>query len=349
MSRQLWGAISGAVQANMTQAGRLWTALGLVVTAGLIWLMWRQVDVALLLGAIGRVSAVDVAVALALIAAAYAVKIARWRTMLLALAPAGRPDPGVLIHAETFVGSIALNNLLPLRAGDLARVFAFQQHLGVAPGATLGIMVVERVLDLLLLLGVLAVVTAVMPAGTVPPQISTPLAVTVAAGALAGVAVVAFAGPIGRLISSLADRFDHAWLRAACGLATGSLATIAAQTAGWRLHRLVALTALAWSLEGGLYVVTAQAMHLDQPLAAGYFAFALATLSTLLPSSPGYFGTFHVFAMLGARAFGASANDAAAFSIVTHMLHWLPMTLVGVAALLALPLGLAPATRPRSP
>ena len=65
-----------------------------------------------------------------------------------------------------------------------------------------------------------------------------------------------------------------------------------------------------------------------------------------LAISPGYFGTFHVFAMMAAQAFGASASDAAAFAIVTHLLHWLPVTLTGVAALLGLSLKGAVAAEP---
>ena len=293
-----------------------------------------MIDAASVLAALGRVSGANIAIAVGLLAMAFAVKIMRWRLMLLPLGA----DPGPRVHAATFLGGIALNNLLPLRAGDIARVVAFQPLLGAPHGALIGVLVLERVLDLLLLLALLAMLALTMPIGMLPPALSGPLAVMVVAAACAGLAVLAFAAPLAMLVGSLVRRVERPLARRVLRLGLGALETIAAQTGGGRLVRLVGLTALAWLLEGGLYVVAAQALHIATPLQAGYFAFALATLSTLIPSSPGYFGTFHVFAMIAAQAFGASASDAAAFAIVTHMLHWLPVTLAGIAALLGLSL-----------
>ena len=305
-----------------------------------------------MLATVRRMSSVDIAAATACVAAAYAVKIVRWRTMLMAVAPPPGDaadsgfDPGLAVQAQIFVGSIALNNLLPLRAGDAARVFAFQHQLGRSTAAVLGILVLEKVLDLLVLLAVLGLVVATIPEHTWPTAVSTPLAAGVGAAAAAGLLVVAFARPLARLLEMLAARLDHAVLRPVLVLGRGTLETIGGQTRGLRLASLAGMTVAAWLVEGGLYVVTAHAMSISQPLAAGYLAFALATLSTLLPSSPGYFGTFHVFAMLAVGVFGAGASDAAAFAIVTHLLHWLPMTLVGVAALFSLSLRTAAANQP---
>jgi hypothetical protein len=59
------------------------------------------------------------------------------------------------------------------------------------------------------------------------------------------------------------------------------------------------------------------------------------TLATLLPSSPGYVGTFDYFAMQGIIAYGAAKEPAAAFTLLAHILMWLPLTVVGGLFLLA--------------
>jgi uncharacterized membrane protein YbhN (UPF0104 family) len=68
-------------------------------------------------------------------------------------------------------------------------------------------------------------------------------------------------------------------------------------------------------------------------LFGGWFAMSTATLGTMLPSTPGYVGTFDYFAMVGLEAFGAGKESAAAFSLVVHLLLWIGLTSVGGACL----------------
>jgi uncharacterized membrane protein YbhN (UPF0104 family) len=59
-----------------------------------------------------------------------------------------------------------------------------------------------------------------------------------------------------------------------------------------------------------------------------------ATLATLLPSSPGYVGTFDYFATLGLTAYGALPSTAAAFAFLTHLMLWIPVTVAGFLTML---------------
>ena len=60
---------------------------------------------------------------------------------------------------------------------------------------------------------------------------------------------------------------------------------------------------------------------------------ATGTLATLLPSTPGYVGTFDYFAMLGLTAFGAARDVATAFALSVHAVLWAPTTIVGLVLL----------------
>jgi glycosyltransferase 2 family protein len=67
---------------------------------------------------------------------------------------------------------------------------------------------------------------------------------------------------------------------------------------------------------------------------APWLSLAAATLATLLPSSPGYVGTFDYFATLGLTAYRSPAAGATAFALLTHLVLWLPITLAGLLTLL---------------
>lgn len=96
-----------------------------------------------------------------------------------------------------------------------------------------------------------------------------------------------------------------------------------------RAVSLVILSALVWVLEGGVFISATHAAGVPLDLAGAFFALSTATLSTLLPSSPGYLGTFHFFAMQAAIAFGAAPASAAAFAILVHLMLWAPTTVAG--------------------
>ena len=100
-----------------------------------------------------------------------------------------------------------------------------------------------------------------------------------------------------------------------------------------RAVQLLSLSVLAWLLEGTMYACVAWALHVGGSPVAPWFAAATGTLATLIPSSPGYVGTFDYFAILGLTAFGAQRAAATAFAVVVHVVLWLPVTLVGAAFL----------------
>jgi uncharacterized membrane protein YbhN (UPF0104 family) len=95
------------------------------------------------------------------------------------------------------------------------------------------------------------------------------------------------------------------------------------------LLALIGLSIIVWIFEGGVFIIAAKAADVPLGLGAAFFALAVSTLSTLLPSSPGYIGTFHFFAIQSAIAFGAMEASAAAFAVLAHLLLWLPTTLAG--------------------
>jgi uncharacterized protein (TIRG00374 family) len=270
----------------------------------------------------------------ALLATGYAVRIGRWWLMLRALEPRVRYAECV----RPFLIGMAVNNTVPLRAGDVVRAFGFRRALGVSPPRVLGTLVLERVLDLLALLlvffpGLLGVAAGTVPRGLVVAG-ATLGAACVAAAALfalrprhvaAALTAVLRRGPLARF--SQAERaagWVGQFFDAFAPLASGGLAT-----------RLVLLSLVGWAFEGGMYASVAAALHAVSAPAGPWFALSTGTLATLLPSSPGYVGTFDYFAMLGLVAYGASRAAAAAFAVLVHATLWLPVTLAGgVAALL---------------
>jgi glycosyltransferase 2 family protein len=196
--------------------------------------------------------------------------------------------------------------------------------------------VIERVLDLVVLLVLFFAGLVGAARGMVPQGYIT-------AGAVAGTIGVAMLvalmlAPL-RMAGALARWRDRLALESRVSRLVGAGAhffeALGALQSPVRALQLLALSALAWVLEGSMYAAVAWSLHATVAPFGPWFAAATGTLATLLPSSPGYVGTFDYFAMLGLTAYGADRSVAAAFALLVHLVLWVPVTVVGGLMLLA--------------
>jgi uncharacterized membrane protein YbhN (UPF0104 family) len=67
-------------------------------------------------------------------------------------------------------------------------------------------------------------------------------------------------------------------------------------------------------------------------------ALPVGTLATLIPSTPGYVGTFDYFTVRAMSVLGNSISASTAYALLVHILLWLPPTLIGGLYLLLNPI-----------
>ena len=91
---------------------------------------------------------------------------------------------------------------------------------------------------------------------------------------------------------------------------------------------------LVWVGEAGLFLALLRGLKLNVGVAFAVVVMAIATLSTLVPSSPGYIGPFHLAAFTAVSMLGGNSAQAASFAVVAHLGLWLPTTVAGALAML---------------
>ena len=308
-------------------------AIGLAATVGFGWLLAREVDFAAVARAFAGFSLSTGLLALAFLAAGYGVRIVRWWWMLRALEPA----LPLGACAGPFLAGMAVNNVAPFRAGDALRVLGFRGQLRVPVMAVAGTLVVERLLDVVVLTGFFFFGLLGLPDGTFPRGF------VVAAASLAGVGIVAilalplFLPLLGRLREFLLGRRSLAgrrWAQAVSKHGADLAGALALVRSPKRFSTLIGLSALAWICEGAMFATVAAALAPGGAPLGPWFALATGTLATVLPSSPGYFGTFDYFAARGLAAYGTSPGVSGAFALIVHAVLWVPFTVVGLLYLL---------------
>ena len=90
------------------------------------------------------------------------------------------------------------------------------------------------------------------------------------------------------------------------------------------------MTALAWSIDTVLYSVAARALGIQLGPTQALVIVAAASLGTIIPSAPGYIGTFELAASAAGAAVGLSTGSALALAILIHLLTLVPLSAAGV-------------------
>jgi uncharacterized protein (TIRG00374 family) len=317
--------------------------VGLVIAALFTWLVLGHVDSRELLAALSGVVPGWLFAALIAFFVGYACRIERWRQMLRA------ENPGIKWRdcALPLFASFAVNNVLPFRAGDIMRSFAFCGRLGASSGTVIATLLVERVLDLLVLLLALAAAIALLGAGasllgawTMPVLLAVSI-VLVATLLLLPTVVTR----LGRAVASVATRMAPGFGAKITAEVERCVKALHQLSRAAAMPKLVAWSMATWAAEGLVFYAAALAMPALSNGLAAWLALPVGTLATLIPSTPGYIGTFDYFTAAAMRELGNQPAVAVAYAYLVHMLLWLPPTLVGGIAL-ALHPGLRKAGQP---
>jgi hypothetical protein len=298
--------------------------IGIAVSAGLLYLVLRNVSPGQLLSHLRGTHWGWLALAAAANLAMVGARGVRWRSFFHPAAPA--PWPLVSATAVGFMG----NNLLPLRAGELLRAFLAARSTGLSFWTSLATLAVERVLDALSILLILGAVVLLVP---VPPWLKAGALALLALDLAAMGALILLAGDRGRLaarimrIPRLGPTLTR-WL---------SLFSVGLQSLrpGPHLAPLVWWTVLIWVLNAGAVWASLRSLGLAVPASASLTVLTFTGIAVSLPSAPAYVGTVQFFVVQALAIYAITGVEAVSFSFLYHAANFIPLTLLGWACLLA--------------
>jgi uncharacterized protein (TIRG00374 family) len=306
---------------------RVW--VGIPISLVFLLIAFRGQDPGEIRDAFSRVDWRYLPLALVLLYCGITVRAYRWHILLRPV----RDIPTRDVFPILIVG-YAANNVLPLRTGELVRAWALDQRYGVRKTAALATIAVERLFDgLTMLLFVGGAATAI--GLTAELQHVALVAAAVFAIALVGMAVLLAGGALRDHLLRLAlAPLPEALAERVSRMADAFLAGLGVLSRRRDLA-LVALTSLvAWSFEASTYWMVARAF--GDPLAAAmtpigaFLTTAIGNLATLVPSGPGYVGTFEAGVLLALNGtLGVGRGLALSYAVLLHVLLWLPVTVWG--------------------
>lgn len=299
--------------------------VGAAISIGLIALLFRQFD----LGATAdHLADSDYRFAVPVLALGFinfALRAARWGLLF----PKPRPAPLDLFN--TNLAGYFANTLLPARAGELVRVVALAVRAERPPGMVLGTVLVERVLEVVILLGLIA---AVLPRYTLSEDLV----------GVPWIAALGLAGGAGLVLAATRGEAILAWILPRLGfLPTGVLEpleriarSVLTGVSALRDLRLaagfLAASAAIWLLELGSVALVARAVGLSLGPVDSLFLVLVVGLGALVPSSPANLGTFEWAALFALAAIGIEGDIALSMAILLHASAIVTLVVLGGVA-----------------
>ena len=234
------------------------------------------------------------------------------------------------LFSATMIGFMA-NNLLPARLGEFVRAYAIGRREQISKSASFATIVVERIFDGLTLLLFMYVVLIFLPLFPSWIKRSALIALIIYLGALAllfllNVKTQRTLNIASFVLRFLPDRITEKVVHVLESFASG-LSVLS------QMHHLLVvflLSLVIWGLFVATIYCTFFAFNFGLPLYAAVTLLVILSIGVMLPSSPGFVGTFQFFCVVGLGLFNISESAALSYSIVLHASQYIPVTAIGL-------------------
>jgi len=304
---------------------------GFGLSAILLWLVLRKIDIARSVETVLSINGKYFTISLLFYLLTIYFRSVRWRYLLEA-------DPPVAVPALFSATSIGLmvNNVLPVRMGDVARAYLIGRHAKVSGVTAFATLAVERIVDALCLLSILGFYLRAIH-GEKMQQVGLRMAalgVTFVIVLGAGIGVLYLASIrrtwMETFISGLLETRFPGLASKVLALFSKAVAGFTALRSGRQLVWVFLFTLCLWFSGAASYFYLMRSFSFPLGFGSALLVLVFVTFGVAFPSAPGFAGTFHAFCILGLSMVGIqNPTLAATYAFTLHGTEWLSATALG--------------------
>ncbi|MBI4797375.1 MAG: flippase-like domain-containing protein [Desulfarculus sp.] len=288
---------------------------------GRLWEMLRQVNPLYVVG-------VNLLYALSL-----TIRTWRWQGLMRPVKSVGFAP----LFSANLIGFMA-NNILPARVGEVVRGWTGARLAEVPVSSSLATIVVERLLDVPVLLGFLVVMLQFVDPGGRAEGIGVEYLHAAGWSLLTGylialavmAAVLIWPRPMTGLLTRLAARFSPRLAERVQRLLGSFLRGLSTMGQGRALLNLLCLSVLVRLPILGMHYVFLPAVGLPQNLFVAAMAALGHGLALTIPAAPGYIGTYQLGVFWALLLAGAPREPALAYAVIFWAAQYFPLVLAGL-------------------
>ena len=298
---------------------------GVLISAFILWLVLRSISWPKVGQALALITPTSIILVIILYFVSLAARVLCWHTLLQRKVPFRR---AFFVMGEGYL----LNNVFPLRLGELGRAVLLSKEKGLSFFQVLPTIVVERAYDM--------AIAATLLLGTLPFVLSMKSSKTLAIGILAlvvlGLVSLYWMARYREKVEALAARLGSRWpfftkwiLPQVESILDGFAVLTRPEYFAFSLGMMIVSWGLALLQD---YII----LHSLAPQAPFWwigFVLSAGALGAAVPSAPAGLGVFEAAAMGALLLVGMDKDAAFAFAISAHLVSLLFSSLVGVVGL----------------
>jgi len=300
-------------------------ALGIIISIVFLILAVRNINFSEFLAAMKQARFIYIIPAVIIYISGFLFRAVRWQFIM-------EPVKKIKFHSSFSVVMIAwmANNLLPARLGEIIRAYVIGKKEQISKSASFATIIIERILDGLTII-LFFFIMALLLDLPLWEQKTGYIAGALFIGILIFLILIKTkqihkSKPVNFLVNifpdKISDKIPYILNRFAKGLdffSTGKKQVFTAL-----------LSLLIWLLEACTFYLVIKSLNLPLPWYAAFQALIIINLGILIPSSPGYIGTYHYFCILALSIFGIEKEPALTYAIIIHALQFISVTSLGL-------------------
>lgn len=302
--------------------------LGIFIGLVFLFFSFRKVDFSQMGEAFLEANYGDVLFGLLFLLFSHWLRAVRWHFLMAPI----RAVKITQLFSALMIGYMA-NVFTPAHLGEFLRAYVLGKKSQVRASSVFATIVIERIIDVFSLLFLMALTLVVFP---FPEWVRKSGYLTFIGVMLLLILLILMKKhrqasqrflaklmkPLPQRISSRLEGLFHSFLDGVVGLKN------------WRHYAATAvLSLLIWVCYGAAFQMCLYAFSFvskyDLPWTAALVLLVITTISILVPSSPGYVGTYHWLCQISLGLFAIPKSEALTFAFVAHGLNFVPVLIIG--------------------
>lgn len=305
--------------------------LGLLISAGALFWLAQKFNFAELTDALQQVDVLILAPVPVLILMSFAMRAQRWRLLV-----DHKPQVRFWQSFSALMIGYLLNNILPARAGDVARALELGRSENMSRTKVFATLVTERTVDLVTTLTLLAAVFLSYPA---LPEWIKKAGIFITLLSIVAMSMLVLAHTTGRrwiprLVAMLSQWLPKAVQAKLDQMVMSALEGIAGMFRPSHAVGFLLLTGFIWTVEVVITHIVATSVGLPLALGNALLVLLVLAMGSMVPSSPGQVGTYEFVGLAALALVALQGPLALTFIVLLHLLTLVGSTIIGVVCFL---------------
>ncbi len=315
---------------------KLW--IGLLISALFIYLAFRKVDLPKMWGVIKYSNLSLLALVIFITFFQFIIRAWRWGILLEPV-----KKTGFLNRLHSTLIGFAANCILPARLGEFIKANYIGRTESISSSSSFGTIVVERLFDgfTMLLVLLIGLIGTTFPAelGSISGSLRVTGFFLFLLYALLIIVLVGFkykAKSFLRLIEKVLFFLPHYLRSRIIDIIWNFSLGLVITKNPYKWCQAVFYSFLIWSLALCQIELIEQSIGLTLPFIATFIVLAMASFGVMIPSAPGFIGTFHLSVQYGFLFYGIGKEEALSAAILWHATFFFPTIFFGFISFLIL-------------